>query len=365
MGLPDELRRDWTAYQGDWATFEARSTAARAEMEVDAGAQADLPPEPEPDLAVVSDPVLDAARAAAAGRTEKAASALRDAINVTGVKLASIIDERSRLVADVDLEPRDRAVATLQAIGDENERLLRALAAELNEVRLISGSEGIFLTSSELASVADTDLLDLRVQLDRALELAQLGLAVEVVSHEFRATVATIRAGLDQLAVWGKRNPELGVLHRDVSGAFEHLDNYLTLFTPLQRRTRVEPTEMIGAEIHRFLVDLFADRLAASEIDLVATDAFREHRFLGRPSVFYPVFVNLVDNAIFWVTDHPQPRLVRLDADEQVISVEDSGPGVPRRDREAIFEPGSPASRVAAGWAYTSHERSWKGMASD
>ena len=51
-------------------------------------------------------------------------------------------------------------------------------------------------------------------------------------------------------------------------------------------------------------------------------------------------FVNLVDNSIFWVKDKPVPRLIKIDFKDGVMSVADSGAGVPLRDREAIFDLG-------------------------
>jgi signal transduction histidine kinase len=65
-----------------------------------------------------------------------------------------------------------------------------------------------------------------------------------------------------------------------------------------------------------------------------------KHNIHGFPSSFYPVFVNLVDNAIFWVKDRPIPRIISLDVRENTMIVRDTGPGVALRDREAIFELG-------------------------
>jgi signal transduction histidine kinase len=52
------------------------------------------------------------------------------------------------------------------------------------------------------------------------------------------------------------------------------------------------------------------------------------------------VFVNLVDNAIFWIKDRPQPRSISLDVHGEAMVVSDSGSGISPRDREAIFELG-------------------------
>jgi signal transduction histidine kinase len=59
------------------------------------------------------------------------------------------------------------------------------------------------------------------------------------------------------------------------------------------------------------------------------------------PSTFYPVFVNLVDNSIFWLKDHSLPRIIKLDfLGGSTLVVSDNGPGIPERDQEAIFERG-------------------------
>lgn len=52
------------------------------------------------------------------------------------------------------------------------------------------------------------------------------------------------------------------------------------------------------------------------------------------------MFVNLVDNAIFWLTDKRPPRKIILDSDLSGFLVSDNGPGVPLRDRDAVFERG-------------------------
>ena len=75
-------------------------------------------------------------------------------------------------------------------------------------------------------------------------------------------------------------------------------------------------------------------------VKLIATKAFAKAKVVSYPSSFYPVFVNLVDNAIFWLSQqNPQnERSIKLDEDGGTLLVADTGPGVSIRDREAIFE---------------------------
>jgi signal transduction histidine kinase len=95
-----------------------------------------------------------------------------------------------------------------------------------------------------------------------------------------------------------------------------------------------------GSDVERFLRDLFQERLRRHDVLLEATAGFKKYELTGYPSSFYPVFVNLIDNALFWLRDSPEPRVIRLEADSDGITVSDSGPGVRVRDREAIFELG-------------------------
>jgi signal transduction histidine kinase len=95
-----------------------------------------------------------------------------------------------------------------------------------------------------------------------------------------------------------------------------------------------------GTELYRFLEDLFEDRLLRDGIELRATNAFRAYTFEAFPSTIYPAFINLVDNATFWLRDRPEPRLIELDADSSSMIVTDNGPGIDRRDRDSVFERG-------------------------
>ena len=114
----------------------------------------------------------------------------------------------------------------------------------------------------------------------------------------------------------------------------------MTLFTPLQRRLYRKPIRLTGAEVFKFLNDLFEERLTRHAVALEATPRFKRYGFTGFPSTFYPVFVNLVDNGVFWLRQSAKPRTIRLDVDGDRMVIANSGPPIAARDREAIFELG-------------------------
>ena len=165
-------------------------------------------------------------------------------------------------------------------------------------------------------------------------------MAVEIINHEFNATVRSLRNNLRRLKAWADVNEDLEGLYRSIRASFDHLDGYLTLFTPLQRRLYRQAVDIRGSDIHEFLGDLFQERFARHGITFARTDAFSKSQIRGFPSSFYPVFVNLVDNSIYWLSQQnpSRDRRIELDARGGEMLISDTGPGVAARDKEDIFE---------------------------
>jgi signal transduction histidine kinase len=224
-----------------------------------------------------------------------------------------------------------------RSLDEEGTRLLR-LAERLRSLTVLN-TEGVHeLSDVDLAALLDEELLDVRQRADQDAALAQLGMAAETISHELDLTIQDIRHDLQSLRAWSDANPGLRPLHDSLRAAFNHLDGYLALFAPLQRRLYRQRSAIRGTEIEKYLRELFVRRFEADKILLEATNAFRHWRRREFRSTVYPVFINLVDNAIYWVKQAPPPRWIRLDADGDDLLVCDSGRGVSDRDREVIWE---------------------------
>ena len=178
-----------------------------------------------------------------------------------------------------------------------------------------------------------------------------------MINHEFQTSIRAIRENLRRLKGWADTNRELRPLYRDLRGAFDHLDGYLRLFTPLHRRLYRKPVDISGSDLVRFVRDIFRDRLEQEQIDLEATERFRERHVRLFPSTLYPVFVNLVDNAVHWLTGYLGRRAIIFDVEGDALTVTDTGPGIGERDRDAVFELGFSRKPGAPGTAYISRAR--------
>jgi signal transduction histidine kinase len=235
----------------------------------------------------------------------------------------------------------------LEVAADEAIKEVRDLRLRLEDVRRAVQGEAV--ADEDMMAAAEDEILELQQQSEEDMELVQLGMAMDIVNHEFAASVRTIRTNLRSLKRWSDGNPQLRTVYDGIRSGFDHLDGYLKLFTPLQRRLYREEIDITGKTIADFVRNLFAERLARHEIALRVTPEFDSVVIRGYPSTFLPVFVNLVDNAIFWIGDQRRSeRAVSLDARYGVILVGDTGPGVPERDRTRIFDAGftrKPAGR--------------------
>lgn len=274
--------------------------------------------------------------------SEEATAHIRRALQRFDSEFANIL-ERIATTNFGAMNNQDLA-ATLNQIDRD---LIELNNATLKSMRLFQEQCELLLTkadngvdSLDLVAAAETELLELRERSEHELQLVQIGMAIEIINHEFTQAVRSIRSSLKRLSAWASSNPKLGSIYRDLRANFDHLDGYLSLFTPLHKRLYGAPIDIQGTEIQRFLVDVFGEQLKSHKIDLESTDAFDSSTLTLFPATIYPVFLNLVDNSIYWLKDKKGKRVIELDADESGLIVKDSGAGIQKRDWDQIFEIG-------------------------
>lgn len=359
-GLSNELLRGWEAYQRESQGLEeevfgpalerldqiTRDNVRQAHLEVDRRRRTE---------AVVRT-AMEEARSVIPAETQEtrrvmqeALDRVQNAVRDTEIAVDQAINGALDRVADGVSEGDGEAtegdiVEALMKDVDELVRRERRKLADLREQLHSILREGVAteVSASPLETLAalEEELLALRERSEADLELTQLGMAVGVINHEFNQMIASIRRNVRRLKPWADANPDLSQLYRELRTAFEHLDGYLTLLAPLQRRLYRKAIPITGREIAKYLRGLFSERLRRDNVQLEATPAFLEKRVVGFPSTFYPVFVNLIDNALFWLRDTREPRIIRLDTDGDALLICDTGPGIPNRDRDVIFEQG-------------------------
>ena len=222
------------------------------------------------------------------------------------------------------------------AFEKESEKL-RRLASQLEAVLAATQSDGSDIV--EVTEALEEEVVALRERQNIDFELAQIGMALNTINHEFGKTAGGLRDGFRRLKSWANANPDLKRLYNDMRTSFDHLDNYLSLFNPLDRRLQRNAVNIKGGEIFRFVSDLFEERLIRHNVRLVADEAFKSHVLSGFQADFYPVFVNLIDNAIYWTSNGRSGEgVIEMIGDVNDLCVRDNGSGVSSIDVRNIFE---------------------------
>jgi signal transduction histidine kinase len=356
VGLSKVLNNQWAGYLEESARLE-REVFQQAEVKVESlissvSSNSDIPIDNtarlQESIKDKSDSVLKAARklkseteelvANVANQVRTAAKDCFRAVNhVVDDALAELSSHHRSSAEFADLSKiRQSLEERIETVFSLETKKLSRLKDQLSTVQSLQNESAY--DTAELAEALEEELDALKERRDADLELAQIGMALSTVTHEFEKTVGALRDGFRRLKAWAAENPALNELYVDMRSSFDHLDGYLTLFTPLDRRLYRKPTEITGKHIYDFLLNLFADRFKENDIDFFATADFIESSVEGYTSSFYPVFVNLVDNSIFWLERiHGRRREITLSAkgDEWIVS--DTGPGIGSADRENIF----------------------------
>lgn len=222
-------------------------------------------------------------------------------------RLRSVVESRA---------PNDLTPIRLDAAPEEVRSLARALNALLAEVRENVGTQKRFI--SDAAHQLRTPLAGLKSQTELALARAALGTDPELHARLKRVHESATRSAhlVSQLLALARAEPEAAMA---------------------QSRTRFD--------LQRLAREVAADqvpRALAAGIDLGTDDtdcAATPLPVLGNVMLIREALINLVDNAILYagrgasitVSTHRQGACA-------VVSVEDSGPGVPEADRERVFQ---------------------------
>lgn len=245
--------------------------------------------------------------------------------------------------SDIDLvAKRNELAAEITNISERNTSVLDVVIRQLEGIYWEKDADNNYITSEQISDALGEEVEALREKIHADVELSQLGLAVSIIHHEFNGTVRSIRTSLQDLKAWSEVNESLEGVYKNIKINFEHLDGYLNLFTPLNRRLQRKKEEIKLLEIKTFLIDLFKNRMDRHNISFKHTKGYAKGKLYGFRSSFYPVFVNVVDNAIYWLNEsNVDDKTIRLHSDETgAVYISNNGLGIDMRDKERIFSLG-------------------------
>ncbi|MBG6172938.1 signal transduction histidine kinase [Labrenzia sp. EL_208] len=357
VGLNSELRNNWQAYQAEFARLNSNIVipAEKRIEEIVTITVRENKLNLEPGLrlnAAIQKHTKDTLSSIKDLRTQTEQTltdltrSVRETTKNSFRSVSKVVDEiRAELEAvrgkkqnDIDFSKQREAFESL--VGktfDEESEKIRKISSQLEAVLAYTLTNNSDLV--EESEALEEEVTALRERQLADFELAQIGMALNTINHEFGKTAHSLRDGLRRMKSWARANPEMKRLYDDMRISFDHLDNYLALFNPLDRRLQSTSVDIKGSEIFQFLSDLFEKRLQRHNVRLVADQGFKDYSIHGYQADVYPVFVNLVDNAIYWTSNNRgDDGVIELVEDAGDLCVKDNGRGVSSIDVRNIFE---------------------------
>ena len=202
---------------------------------------------------------------------------------------------------------RKRMEAEIESISSRNTDVMERIIRQFESFYVEKNEDGQIITNDQIAEAASEELEELRERLQSDVELSQLGLAVGILHHEFNGTVNSIRHSLKDLKAWSDVDIKLEGIYKNIKVNFEHLDGYLNLFTPLNRRLNRRREDISLLDIKTFLIDLFKSRLERHNIQKkVAHHSVITVRIIGRHTTFiHPINPHTVPRGNFHIFIRP------------------------------------------------------------
>lgn len=229
----------------------------------------------------------------------------------------------------------------IEMISSRNTFVMDRIIRQFEGFYIEKDIDGQIITNDQIADALSEELEELRERVQTDVELSQLGLAVGILHHEFNSTVKSIRSSLKDLRAWSDVDQQIEGVYKNIKTNFDHLDGYLNLFTPLNRRLNRKREDIPLLEVKTFLIDLFKSRFERHNIQFKHTKGYGSQKIYGFRSTFYPVFVNIIDNAIYWLKQSDvEERIIRLHADDTGIYISNNGVAILPQDKERMFQLG-------------------------
>jgi len=191
-------------------------------------------------------------------------------------------------------------------------------------------SQGIDLDGA--FSYAGDREAELSNKVDELNGLAQLGIAVEIVGHELHDQYNIVKGELKKLPKSVQDNASF----KRMTAAQEALVERLRFLTQMKLSGNDLKETITGEMIVEHLENFFGPRIANLGVSFETTKSFRAIELQDFRSRIFPVFINLLNNALYWVSTSDE-RKVKIDMVGDTVVIGDTGPGVDPDDIEYLF----------------------------
>lgn len=201
----------------------------------------------------------------------------------------------------------------------------------------ISGTAGE-ITNQQIAAFLRQENLRLEAELDVYSDLANMGLAAEIVSHEFNQLFINVNNAIKNMAPY-VRDPNAKYWLKQIDMGFRSISDRQNQLSPMYRtyslrKAKTNLHDFID-EIHKFT----ESELIRNSVTLINEVPESIDIVLSKSKLF-PAISNMINNSVYWVLNKAERVILfRYEESSRTLYIEDSGAGITAAHKEKIFEP--------------------------
>lgn len=268
------------------------------------------------------------------------------------------LDEKT---ASLIKDYRERARRLINSLSENKERIISSIVSKEQVSQFTDEIEKQYNTLSEEAGKTLFPLVEhikrlsfdideeqvqgaykaqydqMKYQWEQTRDTAQLGIAVEIIDHEFNQLYAKINNQLGELSKKDIVNSikEFGFLEKN----FKQLEDKYALLSPLYRISGALIKNISGDTVYNYLLEFFENQIEEYNIRFEVSDDFKEHLISIKEPVIHTVFINIINNAVYWMRNK-ESRTIKLDylPETKEIIIANSGEKIPDYRLDKIFD---------------------------
>jgi signal transduction histidine kinase len=221
---------------------------------------------------------------------------------------------------------------------------LNSLIEEQKEI-IENSFEGFIKHISNLQIDVDDDFLrgwyqeqneKLEAKVGDYEELAQLGMAIEIIDHQFNVMYSQMNDAVNEIDKYSRNNIGIEYSFKQLKSAFQHLEGNYKLLKPLYRTSRRAREIISGDQIAKYIEEFFENEFKRYKIKFEVNDAFKLYEFFSYDSIVKPVFLNIVNNANYWLIPSSD-RKIKIELIDDEIRIMNSGERIDDAQLNDIF----------------------------
>lgn len=181
--------------------------------------------------------------------------------------------------------------------------------------------------------IAEEDRVNAEQEINQIRSLAQLGISFEVLAHELNAQDQAVTRSLKSMS--SDAQNQIGF--KNAMAAHKQFTEYLRFLSPLKLSGYQSRDNITGVEIIKNIDTFFRDRFERQNVELIISSSFEKMVVVDVKSRIIPVFINILNNALYWV-GLAENRKIEIDIINGLVVIANSGPEVDKEDIDRLFE---------------------------